>query len=57
MGTEYVKQAATFFGSVDNITNQWLPPSGPPIKPGPTAANLNFTAKDYDNGINPDGSF
>lgn len=57
MGTEYVKQAATFFGSVDNITNQWLPPAGPPIKPGTTAANLNFTAKDYDNGISPDGSF
>lgn len=26
MGTEYVKQAATFFGLMDNIENQWLSP-------------------------------
>lgn len=27
VSTEYVKQAATFFGSLDNIRNQWIVPS------------------------------
>ena len=37
IGTEYVKQAATFFGNLDNITNQWALPA--------TGANYGHQAK------------
>lgn len=51
LGTEYVKQAQTFFGPDKHFSEDWKLP------PGMAAGARSFSETDYSEGVNHDGSF